>query len=64
MVLVVVDSSVLEHLVDVALRSDSHVLLAKMLDVCIHIGRCQLLSERDLLERHLVDARLCGAGQQ
>jgi hypothetical protein len=50
------DCSVLEHLIKVRLRSHAHVLLTKMLDMCVDVGMSKLLRERDLLERHLVDA--------
>ena len=38
-----VDGSVLEHLINVRLRSNTHVLLAEVLDVGIDVGISQLL---------------------
>lgn len=64
MILLVVDSSVLEHLLDVGLRSNAHVLLAEVLDMSVHVRRCELLAERDLLQRHLVNASVDGAKQR
>ena len=50
------DGSILEHLIDVRLRSNAHILLAEVLHVGVDVGTSQLLRERDLLQRHLVDA--------
>src|SRR5438132_86028 len=62
-----VDGGFLEHLVDMRLRSDSHILLAEMLHMSVDVGTSQLLSERNLLQRHLVhtsahraEQRSCG----
>jgi hypothetical protein len=54
-VALVMDGSILEHLVDMRLRSNAHILLAKMLDVGVDVGTSKLLRKRDLLQRHLVD---------
>jgi hypothetical protein len=63
-ILLVMDSSVLEHLLDMGLRSDTHVLLTEMLDMSVHVCRSKLLAERDLLQRHLVDAGVGCAKQR
>ncbi len=54
--LVVVDGGILEHFIDVRLRSNAHVLLTEMLDVGVNVGTSKLLRQRHLLQRHLVDA--------
>lgn len=46
---VLVDGSLLEHLIGVRLGSDAHVLLAKVLDMSVDVCGGQLLRERDLL---------------
>lgn len=63
-IFLVVDSGVLEHLLDVRLRSDAHILLAEVLAHRIDIGHCELLSERGLLQWHLVNASVDGAKQR
>lgn len=40
---ILVDGGVLEHLINVRLRSNTHVLLAEVLDVGIDVGISQLL---------------------
>ena len=52
---VLVDGSLLEHLIGVRLGSDAHVLLAKVLDMSVDVCGGQLLRERDLLQWKLVD---------
>jgi hypothetical protein len=59
-----VDSCVLEHLIDMGLRPNSHVLLTEVLDVSVNIGTGKLFRERYLLERHLVDASAHRAKQR
>jgi len=51
-----INDSGFEHLILVGLRSDAHVFLAQVLDVGVDVGSSKLLGERDLLQRHLVDA--------
>jgi len=63
-VLLTVDCGVLEHLINVRLRSDAHVLLTKVLDMCVDVSMSKLLRERDLLERHLMDACAHSAEQR
>jgi len=41
--LVGVDGSVLEHLLLVSLRSNTHILLAEVLDMSVDVGAGQLL---------------------
>jgi hypothetical protein len=50
-----VNRSVLEHLLGMRLRSDAHVLLSEVFRVCLHVGSGELLRQRYLLERHLVN---------
>ena len=64
MVLLVVDRSVLEHLLEVRLRSDTHVLLTEVLAHGVDVGHCELLAEGDLLQGHLVNASVDGAKQR
>ena len=52
----IVDGGILEHLIDVRLRSNAHILLAEVLDMGVDVGTSQLLRQRDLLQWHLVDA--------
>ncbi len=40
---VLVDGGILEHLIDVRLRSNTHVLLTEVLDVGVDVGISQLL---------------------
>lgn len=56
--------SVLEHLVDMALGSDAHVFLSEMLDMSIDVGASKLLLQRNLLERHAMDASRGGTKQR
>ena len=62
--LVVVDGGILEHLINVRLRSNTHVLLAEVLDVGVDVGASQLFGQGDLLQRHLVDASAHRAQQR
>lgn len=43
-------TSVSEHLLDVLLRTNTHVFLAKSFDMVADVGILQLFGERDLLE--------------
>lgn len=52
----IVDGGILEHLIDVRLGSNAHILLAEVLDMGVDVGTSQLLRQRDLLQWHLVDA--------
>jgi hypothetical protein len=52
----VVDRGILEHLIGVGLGADAHVLLAQMLHMSIDVGAGELLRQRNLLERQLMDA--------
>lgn len=54
--LIGMNTGLLEHLIDMALRSDAHILLSEVLDVGVDVGASKLLRQRDLLQRHLVDA--------
>jgi hypothetical protein len=54
--LVVMDGGIFEHFIDVRLRSNAHVLLAEMLDMSVDVSTSELLRQRHLLQRHLVDA--------
>lgn len=62
--LISVHGGVLEHLIDMAIGSQSHILLSEMLDVSINVGASELLFKRDLLERHAMDASGGGTEQR
>ena len=64
MIILLVDGSVLEHLLDVRLRADAHVLLAEVLGLRVHVGRCKLLRKGDLLQGQFMDASIGGAKQR
>ncbi len=62
--LLAVDCGVLEHLINVRLGSDTHILLTQVFDMCVNVGMSKLFGERNLLERRLVDACDHGAEQR
>ncbi len=59
-----VDSGILEHLIAMRLRTNTHILLAKMLYMSVDVGTSKLLGKRDLLQRQLVDGRRRRAEQR
>ena len=64
MIAIGVHRGVLEHLIGVSIRSDTHILLAEMLDVGIDVGASKLLMKRNLLEWHAMDAGRGGTKQR
>ena len=51
--------SIFEHLINMLIGSDPHILLTQVLDMSIDVGILELLGQRDLLEWHAMDT--CGS---
>lgn len=59
-----VQRGISENLIGVLIWSDSHILLTEVLDVGVNVGMLELFRERDLLERHAMDASGSGTEQR